>query len=236
MPRRSASGELEIAGVPVAAIAAEFGTPSTSSIRRMPVGRATAIREHFEREFGRIGAAVQVYYAGKAFLSTEVARWMAGGRSEHRRRVGRRAGRRSRCGSGSRSARPARQQQERCGTRPCGRRRGRHDRAGQRRRGGPGRSGGCAARGPSARAPAHQLRRARPTHEYLATAREDQKFGIPIADAPAVVAEIRTHPELEFRGAALPHRLADLRVRRIRRGGAKALRPARAAARRRSCP
>ena len=38
------------------------------------------------------------------------------------------------------------------------------------------------------------------THEYLATAREDQKFGIPLADAVAVVAAIRSHPSLRFLG------------------------------------
>jgi diaminopimelate decarboxylase len=38
------------------------------------------------------------------------------------------------------------------------------------------------------------------THEYLATAREDQKFGIPLADVPAVVARIRAHAELDFVG------------------------------------
>jgi len=38
------------------------------------------------------------------------------------------------------------------------------------------------------------------THEYLATAREDQKFGIPLADVPATVALIRSHPQLEFLG------------------------------------
>jgi diaminopimelate decarboxylase len=38
------------------------------------------------------------------------------------------------------------------------------------------------------------------THEYLATAREDQKFGIPIADAAAAVAAIRAHPSLQFLG------------------------------------
>jgi diaminopimelate decarboxylase len=38
------------------------------------------------------------------------------------------------------------------------------------------------------------------THDYLATAREDQKFGIPIADAPAVVAAIRAEPSLTFLG------------------------------------
>jgi diaminopimelate decarboxylase len=38
------------------------------------------------------------------------------------------------------------------------------------------------------------------THEYLATAREDQKFGIPLADAEATVGIIRSHPELSFLG------------------------------------
>jgi diaminopimelate decarboxylase len=38
------------------------------------------------------------------------------------------------------------------------------------------------------------------THEYLATAREDQKFGIPASDAPAAVAAIRSHPSLRFLG------------------------------------
>lgn len=38
------------------------------------------------------------------------------------------------------------------------------------------------------------------THEYLATAREDQKFGIPIQDAPAAVAQIRAHESLRFLG------------------------------------
>jgi diaminopimelate decarboxylase len=38
------------------------------------------------------------------------------------------------------------------------------------------------------------------THEYLATAREDQKFGIPLADAAALVALIREQPSLSFLG------------------------------------
>jgi diaminopimelate decarboxylase len=38
------------------------------------------------------------------------------------------------------------------------------------------------------------------THEFLATAHEDQKFGVPLADAPAVVAQIRSHPSLRFLG------------------------------------
>jgi diaminopimelate decarboxylase len=38
------------------------------------------------------------------------------------------------------------------------------------------------------------------THEYLATAREDQKFGIALTDAADAVAAIRAHPTLEFLG------------------------------------
>jgi diaminopimelate decarboxylase len=38
------------------------------------------------------------------------------------------------------------------------------------------------------------------THEYLATAREDQKFGVPLADARDIVALIRAEPSLEFVG------------------------------------
>jgi diaminopimelate decarboxylase len=38
------------------------------------------------------------------------------------------------------------------------------------------------------------------THEYLATAREDQKFGVPLAEVPEIVAAIRAEPSLTFLG------------------------------------
>jgi diaminopimelate decarboxylase len=38
------------------------------------------------------------------------------------------------------------------------------------------------------------------THEYLATAREDQKFGIAMADVPLLVEKIRSHKHLHFLG------------------------------------
>ncbi len=53
------------------------------------------------------------------------------------------------------------------------------------------------------------------THDFLATAHEDQKFGFTLEDAPG---GRRTHPRdlgPGFRRAALPHRLADLRHRGI---------------------
>jgi diaminopimelate decarboxylase len=38
------------------------------------------------------------------------------------------------------------------------------------------------------------------THEYLATAREDQKFGIAISDVPDLVEKVRSHSHLRFLG------------------------------------
>jgi diaminopimelate decarboxylase len=38
------------------------------------------------------------------------------------------------------------------------------------------------------------------THEYLATSREDQKFGIAISDVPELVSKIRSHSHLNFLG------------------------------------
>ena len=38
------------------------------------------------------------------------------------------------------------------------------------------------------------------THDFLATAREDQKFGVAIADVPELVSKIRSHSHLKFLG------------------------------------
>nr|WP_225753809.1 diaminopimelate decarboxylase [Actinotalea sp. Marseille-Q4924] len=71
----AADGSVSIGGVDLRALAAEHGTPAyvldEADFRR----RARGFREAFERAFGAIGTEVDVYYAGKAFLSTAVARW-----------------------------------------------------------------------------------------------------------------------------------------------------------------
>ena len=71
------------------------------------------------------------------------------------------------------------------------------------------------------------------THSFLATAHEDQKFGVALEDAPRLVAAIRAHAEPRLPRPALPHRLADLRRRRVRRVGRPSARGARRAAGRR---
>jgi len=68
-------GAVSLGGVDLRALAAEHGTPAyvldEADFRR----RARAFREAFGEAFGAIGTEVDVYYAGKAFLSTAVARW-----------------------------------------------------------------------------------------------------------------------------------------------------------------
>ena len=39
--------------------------------------RAVRVRNAFTEAFGRIGSHAHVYYAAKAFLTTQVAAWMA---------------------------------------------------------------------------------------------------------------------------------------------------------------
>lgn len=70
-------GAVSVGGVDLRALAAEHGTPAyvldEGDFRR----RARAFREAFGAAFAAIGTEVDVYYAGKAFLSTAVARWAA---------------------------------------------------------------------------------------------------------------------------------------------------------------
>ncbi|MBD8044275.1 diaminopimelate decarboxylase [Arthrobacter sp. Sa2BUA2] len=74
---RSANGELEISGIPVSALAEEFGTPlfvvSEADFR----ARARDFKDSFDEAFAELCGGVDVYYAGKSFLCTEIARWVA---------------------------------------------------------------------------------------------------------------------------------------------------------------
>ncbi|MBF4993583.1 diaminopimelate decarboxylase [Arthrobacter gandavensis] len=75
--QRSGNGELEISGIPASALAAEFGTPlfvvSEADFR----ARARDFKDSFDAAFMDACGGVDVYYAGKAFLCTEIARWVA---------------------------------------------------------------------------------------------------------------------------------------------------------------
>jgi diaminopimelate decarboxylase len=197
---RAASGAIEVGGVAASALAAEFGTPlyvvDESDVRN----RATEARESFDREFARVGSAAKVYYAGKAFLSTEIARWVT------------EAGLFVDVSSGGELAvaLAAGVDPARLGFHGNNKSFAEIDRA---VRAGVGvlvidsqveieRIADAAARHSRVQSVRLRLNSGvhAHTHEYLATAREDQKFGITLADAPEAVARIRSHASLRFLG------------------------------------
>lgn len=198
--RRDASGELQIAGVPASQLAADFGTPAYLVDEADARARARELREAFSAELERIGSSVRVYYAGKAFLCTEVVRWMTD------------AGLGIDVASGGELAVALA-----AGADPAvlGFHGNNKSVAEIDRAVGLG-VGAIVLDSPievervaeaAARHGRQQPVRLRinsgvhaSTHEYLATAREDQKFGIPIAEAAAVVAQIRSHQGLRFLG------------------------------------
>ncbi|GAA4716480.1 diaminopimelate decarboxylase [Promicromonospora umidemergens] len=72
---RLPDGALAVAGVDVRDLAAEHGTPAYVLDETDFRMRARAYRTAFEAAFGAVGAGVDVYYAGKALLTVAVARW-----------------------------------------------------------------------------------------------------------------------------------------------------------------
>ncbi|QDW64098.1 diaminopimelate decarboxylase [Oerskovia sp. KBS0722] len=74
--RRGPDGALTVAGVDVRELAAAQGTPAYVLDEADLRERARSYRRAFEAAFAEVGAGVDVYYAGKAFLSVAVARWV----------------------------------------------------------------------------------------------------------------------------------------------------------------
>ncbi len=75
--RRNDAGVLEVGGVDVRDLAAQYGTPAYVLDEADFRARARAFREAFAEAFADLCGGADVYYAGKAFLCTEVARWIA---------------------------------------------------------------------------------------------------------------------------------------------------------------
>ncbi|MDJ0316397.1 diaminopimelate decarboxylase [Arthrobacter antibioticus] len=73
---RGQSGEVTISGVPVSELKAQFGTPLFVMSEDDFRARARMFKTAFDDAFKDICGGVDVYYAGKAFLSIEVARWV----------------------------------------------------------------------------------------------------------------------------------------------------------------
>lgn len=197
---RADSGALSIGGVPATALHAAYGTPLYVVDEQEVRDRGTRIREAFTAAFAPLGVPATVYYAGKAFLTIEVAQWM----TELGLNI-------DVCSGGELAV------VEIAGVDP--RRVGLHgnnkslteiDRAVEFGVGAivldsvveidrVARAAERYGRVQNVRLRINSGVHAS-THEYLATAREDQKFGIPVSDAPAAVAAIRSHASLRFLG------------------------------------
>ena len=198
--KRDVEGQIAIGGVAVGDLAAEFGTPLYVLDKDEFFARAMRIKAAFNAAAGRHGTTAKIYYAGKAFLCTEIVRWvdelglyldassggelavaLAGGIDA--KRVGLHGNNKS------------------------------HSEIGRAVTAGLGvividseieveriaSSAGAQDVIQPVRLRVNTGVHAH-THEYLATAREDQKFGIAIADVPSIVAKIRSHNHLKFLG------------------------------------
>lgn len=75
--RRDDEGRLTVAGLDVVTLAQEVGTPAYVIDEDDFRARARAFRDDFAKPFDAVTGGADVYYAGKAFLCTAVAKWVA---------------------------------------------------------------------------------------------------------------------------------------------------------------
>ena len=198
--RRTSTGELEIGGVPASELTSQFGTPLYVIDEDEFRARALGVKGAFDSAARAIGTTAKVYYAGKVFLSGAVVKWV----DELGLNV-------DVASAGELALALA------AGIEPA--RIGLHGNNKSLTEIGRAVSAGvgaividseieieriAAAAGAQEKVQPVRLRvntgvHAH-THEFLATAREDQKFGISMNDVPALVAKIRESSNLEFLG------------------------------------
>jgi len=198
--QRDAEGHTFIGGVAVGELAQKYGTPLYVLDKEEFFERAKTVISAFDSATKKHGTSAKIYYAGKALLTTEVVRWvdqlglyldtssagelavaLAGGISPTR--LGLHGNNKS------------------------------HSEIGKAVTSGVGviviDSEIEVERIASAAGAQDIIQPVRlrvnsgvhaHTHEYLATAREDQKFGIAMQDVPGLVAKIRSHKHLNFIG------------------------------------
>ena len=201
---RDDDGQLEIAGVGVRDLRARFGTPLYVLDEDGVRSRAREVRDAFTAAAARRGVQARVYYAGKAFLSTEVVRWVTdeglavdvatGGELAVALAAGADPSRLGLHGNNKSVAELERAVEIGIGSIVIDSRIELERLAAIVER-----------RLADDAAPQAVLVRVNSgvhaeTHDFLATAHEDQKFGFALSDAPAVVARIRELPGLRFVG------------------------------------
>ena len=74
---RDDAGRLRVGGIDAVSLAHRFGTPAYVVDEEDFRARARAFRDAFGSAFAARGGEGEVYYAGKAFLCTALARWVA---------------------------------------------------------------------------------------------------------------------------------------------------------------
>jgi len=197
---RSTGGELEIGGVAVSELTSQFGTPLYVIDEDEFRARATSVKTAFVDAAEAIGTSAKIYYAGKVFLAGAVISWV----DELGLNV-------DVSSAGELALALA------SGIDP--KRIGLHGNNKSLSEIGRAVSAGVGAivvdseieieRIAAAAGAQEKLQPVRlrvntgvhaHTHEFLATAREDQKFGIAMVDVPALVAKIRESSNLEFLG------------------------------------
>ena len=198
--RRNSYGELEVAGLACTNLVRQFGSPLYVIDQGDFEARLKKVKQAFESEASKIGTSVKLYYASKALLTSEVARWAAsagysidvstGGElavvlaaGVSGEQIGLHGNNKSLIEIGRAVTNDvsvividSEMEIERI----------------------------AAAAGAQDKIQSVRLRvntgvHAH-THEYLATAREDQKFGISMQDVSSLVEKIRSHSHLRFLG------------------------------------
>ncbi len=197
---RNKAGALEIGGQSVIELASEFGTPLFVIDQADFEAKANSFKSAFDQAFKKIGTTAKIYYAGKAFLCTEIVRWVdslglnidvaSGGELAVALAAGIDPARIGLHGNNKSLIEIGRAVSNRVGAIVI--------------------DSEIEIERIAAAAASQQL--VQPvrlrvncgvhasTHEYLATASEDQKFGIAMNDVEALVAKIRSHSSLKFLG------------------------------------
>ncbi len=194
------AGEMVVAGVSAATLAAEFGTPLYVIDEADARARAAETLAAFRGNAARIGTTAKVYYAGKALLTTEIARWMhseglyvdvcSGGELAVALAAGVPAERLGFHGNNKSVAEIERAVNTGVGVIVL-------DSVIEIER--VAAAAARAGRVQSVRLRVNSGVHAH-THDFLATAHEDQKFGMPLEQVGELVAIIRDHAELDFLG------------------------------------
>jgi diaminopimelate decarboxylase len=198
--RRDAQGRIEIGGVDVQTLAERFGTPLYVLDERVVRDRAERTRAAFEAAAGSIGTEASVYYAGKAFLSGAMVRWVTeaglrvdvctGGELAVALAAGADASQLGFHGNNKSLAEIERAVEVGIGSIVLD-----SELEIERVAEAAARTGRVQAVRLRVNSGVHAT-----THEFLATAHEDQKFGVTLDRAVELGARIRAHSSLEFLG------------------------------------